>query len=83
MKGELEGIKEIMEKSEGIAMQTFDSALFKLHQHGRITMDEALKNADSPNNLRVKIKLAGNATDSGSKMDLSLEEDKKREGAAA
>ena len=83
MKGELEGIKEIMEKSEGIGMQTFDSALFKLHQYGRITMDEALKNADSPNNLRLKIKLAGNATSSGSKMDLSLEGDRNKDEVAA
>lgn len=83
MKGDLESIKEIMEKSEGIGMQTFDSALFKLHQAGRITMDEALKNADSPNNLRLKIKLAGNSTESGNKMDLSLEEDKKEEEVAA
>lgn len=83
MKGELEGIKEIMEKSEGIGMQTFDSALFKLHQYGRITMEEALKNADSPNNLRLKIKLAGNAASSGSKMDLSLEGDRNKDEVAA
>ena len=50
--GEFEGIKEIMEKSEQLGMQTFDSALFKLFQDGRITEEEALKNADSPNNVR-------------------------------
>ncbi|MCG8613581.1 MAG: PilT/PilU family type 4a pilus ATPase [Pseudomonadales bacterium] len=58
-RGEVESIKEIMEKSENLGMQTFDSALFKLHMDGRITIDEALKNADSANNLRLKVKLAG------------------------
>jgi twitching motility protein PilU len=38
-------------------MQTFDAALFKLHQAGRISLEEALKNADSENNLRLRIKL--------------------------
>lgn len=58
LRGEFESIKEIMEKSEGIGMQTFDTALFYLHQQGRISLDEALKNADSANNLRLRIKLA-------------------------
>lgn len=58
LRGEFENIKAIMEKSENLGMQTFDGALFKLHQAGRISMDEALKNADSENNLRLRIKLA-------------------------
>jgi twitching motility protein PilU len=57
-KGDTAGIKEIMEKSENLGMQTFDAALFKLYQAGRISMEEALKNADSENNLRLRIKLA-------------------------
>ncbi len=57
LKGELEEIKEIMEKSEGVGMQTFDAALFQLHKDGKISLDEAIKNADSANNLRLKIKL--------------------------
>ena len=57
IKGEFDGIKEIMEKSETLGMQTFDSALFKLFKEGRISMDEAIKNADSANNVRLKIKL--------------------------
>tara|TARA_B100000446_G_scaffold93839_1_gene87976 strand:+ start:11017 stop:12231 length:1215 start_codon:yes stop_codon:yes gene_type:complete len=57
IRGEFENIKEIMEKSENLGMQTFDSALFHLYKDGRITMDEALKNADSANNLRLRIKL--------------------------
>ena len=57
VKGEFDGIKEIMEKSETLGMQTFDSALFKLFKEGRISMDEAIRNADSANNVRLKIKL--------------------------
>ncbi len=59
LRGEFEGIKEVMEKSENMGMQTFDTALFKLVQEKRISMDEAMKNADSANNLRLKIKLHG------------------------
>ena len=56
-KGEVHEIKEVMEKSENLGMQTFDSALYKLYKAGRISIDEALRNADSPNNLRLKISL--------------------------
>ncbi len=58
LRGELEEIKEIMQKSENLGMQTFDTALFKLYQEGKISFDEAIKNADSANNLRLKIKLS-------------------------
>ncbi|MDN3638736.1 PilT/PilU family type 4a pilus ATPase [Simiduia curdlanivorans] len=50
-------IKEIMEKSENLGMQTFDGALFHLFKEGRISQDEAIANADSANNLRLRIKL--------------------------
>lgn len=56
--GKVEEIKDVMEKSEGVGMRTFDSALFQLYRDGRISMEEALKNADSENNLRLKISLA-------------------------
>lgn len=56
--GQIDAIKEVMDKSEGQGMQTFDSALLKLYNAGKITVDEALKNADSKNNLRLKITLA-------------------------
>ena len=59
MKGQLSDIKEAMLKSENQGMKTFDSALFDLVQQGRITQDEALKNADSANNLRLRLKLSG------------------------
>jgi twitching motility protein PilU len=57
LKGEVHRIKEIMEKSENIGMQTFDAALYKLYKAGRITVEEALRNADSQNNLRLRISL--------------------------
>jgi len=58
LKGDLHKIKEVMEKSENLGMQTFDSALFKLFKAGRIPLEEALRNADSQNNLRLKISLS-------------------------
>ncbi len=58
LRGELEDIKEIMAKSEDLGMQTFDTALFKLYKEGKITLEDAIKNADSANNLRLKIKLS-------------------------
>ncbi len=58
-RGDVHEIKEVMHKSENIGMQTFDTALYKLVQEGRVSIDEALKNADSPNNLRLKLNLNG------------------------
>lgn len=58
LRGRLEDIKEIMEKSENLGMQTFDSHLFQLVTEGRIGLDDALANADSANNLRLRLKLA-------------------------
>ena len=57
LKGRLEEIKEIMQKSENLGMQTFDSALFNLWKAERISLEDALTNADSANNLRLRIKL--------------------------
>ncbi len=54
--GKVHEIKEAMEASEAYGMQTFDMALLALCREGRITEEEALKNADSPNNLRLKMK---------------------------
>jgi len=74
LKGEVEGIKEVMQKSENIGMKTFDAALFELYQEGRISEEESLRNADSPNNVRLRIKLAseGVASDGGA-LGLQLE----------
>jgi len=57
LKGDVQEIKEVMAKSESMGMQTFDTALYKLYQAGKISAQEALKNADSENNLRLKIEL--------------------------
>ncbi|MCW8830675.1 MAG: PilT/PilU family type 4a pilus ATPase [Gammaproteobacteria bacterium] len=54
-------IKEIMEKSGNMGMQTFDMALYDLFKAGKISLDEALKNADAENNLRLKIELGEKA----------------------
>jgi len=56
-KGDIDSLKEVMEKSANSGMRTFDQALLELYQQGRISMDEALRNADSANNLRLKITL--------------------------
>lgn len=56
-KGDVVEIKEIMQKSRELGMQTFDQALFDLFEAGSITYEDALRNADSVNNLRLQIKL--------------------------
>jgi twitching motility protein PilU len=56
-KGETTSIKEAMEKSSVVGMQTFDKHLYELYKRNEISLDEALKNADSQNNLRLRIKL--------------------------
>ena len=55
--GDIHGLKELMKKSEEAGMQTFDMALFNLYEAGLISYDEALRNADSVNDLRLRIKL--------------------------
>jgi len=59
-KGEIGSIKEIMQKSKELGMQTFDQALFDLYQQNLITYADAIHHADSPNDLRLMIKLRGN-----------------------
>jgi len=61
-KGEVHEIKAVMAKSRELGMQTFDQALFDLHESGMISYEEALKNADSVNDLRLRIKLEGQET---------------------
>jgi len=56
-KGEVNAIKEVMAKSRELGMETFDGALFNLYESGAISYEEALKNADSVNDLRLRIKL--------------------------
>jgi len=59
LKGDISGIKEIMTKSGEAGMQTFDQSLFNLYEAGLISYDDALRNADSQNDLRLRIKLEG------------------------
>ena len=58
-KGDVHEIKEIMKKSRELGMQTFDQHLFELYEAGQITYEDALRNADSVNELRLMIKLHG------------------------
>jgi twitching motility protein PilU len=58
-KGEVHEIKAIMAKSRELGMQTFDQHLFELYENGSISYEDALRNADSVNELRLMIKLQG------------------------
>jgi len=88
LKGEIGLIKEIMQKSENLGMQTFDGALYKLYKQGKISLDEAIRNADSQNNLRLRISLdekkdmQGNDKEGGPLSGLSLEETNSDEGTS-
>jgi twitching motility protein PilU len=61
-KGEVHQIKQVMSKSRELGMQTFDQALFDLFESDEITYEDALKNADSVNDLRLRIKLESKHT---------------------
>ncbi|MFT5895012.1 MAG: twitching motility protein PilU, partial [bacterium] len=78
LRGEIHEIKELMRRSEDQGMQTFDSSLFELVKSNSITIEEAMKNADSVNDLRLRIKL-DSASSSGTVDDIgdgmSLQED--------
>jgi twitching motility protein PilU len=56
-KGEVAAIREIIKRSREQGMQTFDQALFDLYEQNRITLADALRHADSVNDLRLQIKL--------------------------
>ncbi|HEX6929021.1 MAG TPA: PilT/PilU family type 4a pilus ATPase, partial [Gammaproteobacteria bacterium] len=79
-KGEVAQIKEIMAKSNELGMQTFDQALFQLYEAGHVNYEEAIRNADSQNELRLRIKLQSKRSVQASKDDehgLKLEEQDK------
>ncbi|MGV0005595.1 MAG: PilT/PilU family type 4a pilus ATPase [Candidatus Porifericomitaceae bacterium WSBS_2022_MAG_OTU9] len=84
IKGEVHRIKEIMAKSREIGMQTFDQALFDLHESDLVTEEDALRNADSMNELRLKIKLEGKKSKDSNLLDsighLDMEEKKEESG---
>ena len=73
LRGEVASIREVMEKSEELGMMTFDKALFDLYRAGKISEEEALRNADSVNNLRLRIKLADEGSVVSSTGGLTLE----------
>ncbi|SMF61064.1 twitching motility protein PilU [Alteromonadaceae bacterium Bs31] len=77
-KGQVHELKELMKKSTELGMQTFDQALFDLYDSGEITYEDALSHADSPNDLRLMIKL-GSESDadylSNAADELSIQDD--------
>jgi twitching motility protein PilU len=78
-KGSFQSIKEIMAKSRELGMRTFDQALFDLYDAGHISYDEAIKNSDSANELRLNIKLKGTRSqpaESSNTFNLELHEEK-------
>jgi len=75
MKGDVMALKEVMEKSEELGMQTFDSHIYKLMKQGIISEEEALKNADSASNLQVRMNLEDNTYSNMSDDDSSEDSD--------
>ncbi|MFV1922426.1 MAG: PilT/PilU family type 4a pilus ATPase [Methylotenera sp.] len=61
-KGDVHEIKSVIAKSRELGMQTFDQSLFDLHEAGEISYEDALRNADSVNDLRLRLKLEGKAS---------------------
>ncbi|MEM7026672.1 MAG: PilT/PilU family type 4a pilus ATPase [Pseudomonadota bacterium] len=84
LKGEVHEIKAIMAKSNELGMKTFDQALFDLYEADKITYEDALRSADSMNELRLRIKLEGKAAKGKDKTEgldhLSLEESEEESG---
>ncbi len=75
-KGDVSELKEVMKNSENVGMQTFDGALYFLVKDGRISEEEALKNADSPTDLKLKMKLGcGDDTKADNTSSFSLQDD--------
>ena len=73
LKGEIHEIKDLMKKSGEHHMKTFDQALYELFKEGAITEEEALRNADSPNEVRLLIKLGENEGTAPEELGSSLE----------
>ena len=78
-KGDIPGIKPIMAKSRELGMQTFDQAIFTLYKEGKIAYDDALRNADSANELRLQIKLAGGSGGDNNALSLQSTDDHDQE----
>jgi len=87
LKGQFHAIKETMAKSKELGMRTFDQALFDLYNDGFISYDEAIRNADSANELRLQIKLrasrgkdGGGGADAGFNLAITEEPEEEEEG---
>ena len=83
-KGNVHEIKELISKSNEMGMCTFDQALYDLYEEGKITYEDALRNADSINDLRLRIKLEGSDSKSSDLMEgldaLQMEDDETDKG---
>ncbi|RZI40295.1 PilT/PilU family type 4a pilus ATPase [Herbaspirillum sp. HC18] len=86
LKGQFHAIKETMAKSKELGMRTFDQALFDLYNDGFISYDEAIRNADSANELRLQIKLRatrgkdGAVEEGGFNLSITEEKEEEEEG---
>ncbi len=84
-KGQVHEIREVMQRSNELGMKTFDQALFDLHEADLVTYDEALRNADSINELRLRIKLEGKASRGTDRLaalgNISLVDDEQQKAA--
>ena len=69
-KAEIAELKEAMEKGSHLGLQTFDQALYDLYNAGKISLEEAIKNADSANNLRLRIKLSEEGKSEGNEIPI-------------
>ena len=81
-KGEVTKIKDVMSRSNRLGMKTFDQALFELYESGTISYEDALRNADSKNELRLRVKLESkremkNPDDGGQTLEVLEEEEGK------
>jgi twitching motility protein PilU len=79
-KGDVAKIKDVMSRSNRLGMKTFDQALFELYESGLISYEDALRNADSKNELRLKVKLESkrevkDADEAGSGLKIVEEEE--------
>jgi twitching motility protein PilU len=72
-KGEIEKIHEVMEKSGDSGMQSFDQSIYELYKHHQVSLQEALNNAESRNNLQIMIRLASGLSEADIASDLSLD----------
>ncbi len=75
-KGKIDFVKDAMEQGTEVGMKTFDQALFELFKEGKISKDEAVKNADSRNNVSLQIRLSEGVTSSRSAAGLSISDDR-------